>query len=728
MANATQMQIGNGSAMQVRDLTAWAGDKRASLFDMTFGKQEWDFVQLNDGNVIHGWTNGAINPCGIGDTISFGSQSDMRHFYIDVQEGDIIKVRLRKPAYTSNSSCIVYTDSNGVVILPLEVTDGVQTQVDTMYAAPAGATRMYVMTQDSGGTNTGYTRVDKAFSKNVFEANNLAGEIQAGYWTDVSMATLGGRAQNYKSIKQYLPAGEYTITFGTTVSIIRVIIDGTFCDQTIPIVAGGSYSFRCMKSMVAGFSFVQTSGSSETAWTTWVQLESTGVTLGKHGTTAIDVERRKKALDGEKPLVAKTVSGKDLLNGYWSGGNTYTKAANRLTTFNFIPVHKGDVALFVNKDIVLAFSVFDANRNLLYGTQYISPGYFAESATQADLYVFEADGYMSFNMWDRVKGGSVALSRDDYGDILLVVDTANIVENFSNYTQRAMLGNMRARRYYATIQGQDGCIIGNKLYSFGDGASTPGTINIIDLGTMMNDGTGSHLLGHSNSVDYSPETDALITYASDGTYPAIRLYQHPDFSSLLSPSDPGCVTISLHNSGGTMNGSAAVCFGEAPNIAYFMEGVYTTGTIVNPVRNIYKILLGMGSNDLSASGYGTFISGKADNEYNGTCKVIKTYTGEIIPGLHCFSNANSLWTVQGMQFNGFLYVAYGTAGNNNLKIALNDNAGKYVVVDNLHFEVLDLDGTVIKCEPEMLAFKNGKMYCGVSNRATHDNYLYEIEM
>jgi len=697
------------------------------LLGTTLAETGYDFEQLNDETVIINWENGAIYPVTVGEQITFGTQVTMRHFYINVVTGDIVRARFRKPTITDGSACVVFTDGNDTVVDFCEIVNGVLTQVDNTYAVPEGAEKMYIMTQDTGGTNTDYTKIFKAYSKGYTEPNNIAGEILPGYWTSADLTTRDGTAQAYRSFKQNVSAGEYTISFGATVAIIRVCINGMYCDQTIELEENGTYSFRCMSDGTVGFSFVQKNGSSETAFNTWVQLEKTGDTLGKHSTTAIDLELRKAALNGPMPLIGKTIKAKDLINGYWSG-ETYIKSQNRLTTFNFVPVHKGDVVVFLEKDIAAAFVVFDSTLNVITSSPYVSHGYFADNAIEADAYYFNVDGYASFNIFDREAGSSSPVSPSDYDDVLMFIDTSNRVESVTNYSGIAMLGNMKARKYNASIQGQDGTIIGNKLYSFGDGVSEPGTIDIIDLDTMENDGTGSHQLGHANSVDYDHATDTIITYGFNGTYPTIVLYQHPDFSSVLMLSDPGCVSIPLHNSGGTMNGTAAVCFGESYNIAYFMEGVYTSGTTQNPMRNIYKMLLGTGSNDLSVGGYGTFISGKSETEYNGTCKIIKKYTGEIIPGLHCFSNGNSLWTVQGMQFNGFLFVAYGTAGNNNLKIALNDSAEKYTVVGNYHFETLGSDGNIIPCEPEMLAFKNGKMYCGVQNRSSHDNYLYEIDM
>lgn len=697
----------------------------ARVYDLSASEIDYDFALLG-GTDIKSYDTGAINPAVIGSGISFGSQANIRHFYIEVNSGDMIRAKLRKPNYVDGTACVVFTDDNDVVVAYCEIVNGVMSVVKNMYGVPDGATRMYIMTQDISGTNTVNTSVEKAYPNGSTAKNNIAGSIMAGYWSDASLENRGGTSGKYRSVKQYLDAGEYTVTFGADVAIIRVCIDGTYCDQSINIAAGERYSFRCLKNGNTGISFVQLSGGSEVTWDSWVQIEKSGVTLGKHSTTAVDYELRKKEQNGEKQLTAKTIGKGDLLNGYWNG-STYTKSNTRLTTFNFVPVKKGDIAVILDKELAIAFAVFDENRSNVLTSAYVSPGYYASNAVEAEAYQFTVDGYVSFNAFNREEGSSASISRDDYGDVVCFISMANEVEKYADYTSRAMMGNMRAKKRNATIQGQDGCIIGGKLYSFADGASSPGTISIIDIATMTNETPGSHQLGHANSVDYDEATDTLITFGFD-TYPTIVLYQNPAFSGTLRLTDAGCVVIPLHNSGGTLNESASVCFGEAPNIAYFMEGVYMAGTTLNPERKIHKILLGMGTNNLSSEGYGTYISGKADNEYNGTCKIIKTYTGEIVPGVHCFANGNSLWTCQGMKFNGYLFVSYGTAGNNNMKIALNDAADTYRVVNNLHFEVLEPDGDVVPCEPEMLAIGNGKMYCGVTDRDTHDNYLYEIEI
>lgn len=733
MANATQITSG-GTTYTVKDAEARSGisgfqkdaENMAEVDRTLFGNgymynfDNWRF-HVND------YATGQIYPATVGATISFGSNASIRHFYIDVVAGEIYRVTLKKPDWLDGTSCIVFTDSNGVVISPIEQVNGVQVVIHHIVAVPDGATRMYIMSQDTGGANSGSTNVYKARMNGVVGNNNLAGTMVTGYWLGADISTRGGTNQNYRSISEVLEPGEYTLTFEVAVELIRVCIDGGFCDKTVMLAAGEPFTVRCLKSGNTGFSFIkQDSG----VWNDeWVLLERTGVTLGHYTETAVDVELRKQALNGVQPLKIKTIGRNSLINGYWNGNN-YTKSDNRLTTFNFIPVKKGDIAILKNDEIAIAFITFDSNKQFIKSTDYISVVYYSAGAVEARMHVFDCDGYVTYNMYNRVAGGSASISRNDYDNFVEIINFVD-AQRLCTYMDTAMMCNMRAKYYNGrTINGQGGCVIGNKLYSFADGESQAGAINIVNLDTMENDGTGSHQLGHANSVDYFDAVDTLIAYGAEGTNkPTIVLYQHPDFSTTLELTDAGCVVIPLYNNSGFMNVSASVCFGESPQIAYFMEGCYTNAAqAANPVRNIYKILLGMGSNNLASEGYGTYISGKGDDEYNGTCKILKTYTGEIIPGVHCFANANSLWTPQDMKFDGYLFVGYGTAGNNNLKIQLDDHSDSYTVVNNYHFEVLATNGDIVPCEPELLALYGNKMVCGVSNRGSHANLLFTLDM
>ena len=162
-----------------------------------------------------------------------------------------------------------------------------------------------------------------------------------------------------------------------------------------------------------------------------------------------------------------------------------------------------------------------------------------------------------------------------------------------------------------------------------------------------------HNLGHLNSMDYNSDTDTLITSntSDDATLlseiilvQGINGLQLDEAWPLINYNEPYVVKIPL----GVNNVGGGPIFGENKNIVYFMCGQYY-GTY-----KIQKYYLGTGSNDLSATGIGTYISGKNDNEYNGTAKLLGEFYG---PTMQVGQDAT--------YFNGNIY---GTFGRNTGKI------------------------------------------------------------
>jgi len=113
---------------------------------------------------------------------------------------------------------------------------------------------------------------------------------------------------------------------------------------------------------------------------------------------------------------------------------------------------------------------------------------------------------------------------------------------------------------------------------------------------------------------------------------------------------------------------------------------------------ILKILLGLGDNDLSDKTtdksdnqhWGSFVSGKSQDDYNGTAQIITSYTGEILGDNQ----------PQGMAFDGDLYIATSHSEQKAYQFRLLDD-GSYKVVDNYKSEMTDYKNNVIGLEPEI---------------------------
>ena len=196
------------------------------------------------------------------------------------------------------------------------------------------------------------------------------------------------------------------------------------------------------------------------------------------------------------------------------------------------------------------------------------------------------------------------------------------------------------RTYNVSIGSQGMAVIGDKIIGFSAGAedhTTNGSVricNVNDITTSI--GTMQHNLGHTNGVDYCNETDTLITTSSESKSTAMHspnLYLVGNVANKVANLAPleyngnDTICIPITNLNGLYTGMS--CFGEAPNVIYL-------ATIQDPNkyaeldgRWIYKIFLGMGSNDMTVihpeNSYGTYITGKSENEYNGTAYLMGVY-------------------------------------------------------------------------------------------------------
>lgn len=205
--------------------------------------------------------------------------------------------------------------------------------------------------------------------------------------------------------------------------------------------------------------------------------------------------------------------------------------------------------------------------------------------------------------------------------------------------------------------------VGHELWvgnSSTDDHSTDTIGQIIRLDSGLNKvGRFVHNLGHVNSLDYNSETDSLLTTnISDKVTlnPEIIIVQSvnslnlPESWPLIDYNQNYVVKIPL----GVNNVGGSAIFGENKNVVYDICGLYY-GTY-----KIQKYWLGTGANDLSSGGYGTFIAGKSENEYNGTAKLLGEFYG---PTMDVCQDAT--------YFNGNIYGTFGRHTGKIYKIELN---------------------------------------------------------
>lgn len=267
---------------------------------------------------------------------------------------------------------------------------------------------------------------------------------------------------------------------------------------------------------------------------------------------------------------------------------------------------------------------------------------------------------------------------------------------------------------YKTFVGQDAAKIGDEYWLF-DG-STPDHISTayihrINPTDFSEIGLITHNLGHANGVDYRDNT--LLVYNGGALPPEINLYKNPDNTKTdLKIQDAANTQIIFKESSKLLPGDGSACFGIDKKIVYY---AYSAGGIQVV---ILKILLGLGDNDLSDKTtdksdnqhWGSFASGKSNDEYNGTAQIITSYTGEI-------SGDNQ---PQGMAFNGDLYLGTSHSEQKAYQLQLLDD-GSFKVVDSYKSEMTDYKNNVIGLEPEITFIDPVKRSVFVGGRGSISN-------
>lgn len=420
-------------------------------------------------------------------------------------------------------------------------------------------------------------------------------------------------------------------------------------------------------------------------------------------------------IEGDCLKKNQTCDRSDLTEGVISSGNIDPSRTDRICTQTYYKVSKGDVMIMVSDAVFMAITEYDTSKTFLRSSAKYYSKVYKNATTNYRPFVAPQDGYVRMHF---ISSASTAPTFDAVIGSFKIISQTDLYNYIAldEYTGHCPIQSRKPIKLDSSlICAQDGTFINGKLWSFDDGHNVVGDIKVVDVeaGTYT---TRTHNLGHANSVDYNPNNDYLMMYGANGkNQPTIVLYHDPESKTDLRKTDSNCTIIGLYNNSSFLNCSASVCWGESDCIAYYMTGVYVDGDqTIAPTREIYKLLLGMGTNNLSANGgFGTYVSGKADNEYNGTAKILKTYTGEI-PYLYINygSGTGNLDTPQGMTYDKYVYVGWGFLGHNVLKIALNDDSNTYKVVDNYFVNVLNNQGVASFYEPEMVAIDGEYMYTG----------------
>lgn len=243
--------------------------------------------------------------------------------------------------------------------------------------------------------------------------------------------------------------------------------------------------------------------------------------------------------------------------------------------------------------------------------------------------------------------------------------------------------------------GQDATMVGDEYWFFQEGNddhSSDGNIWRMKPDDMSDLGKIPHDLGHINGCDY--RDGVLVTQTGVDKPADISLYKNPsNQASAIRYTDAANTRIVFHEGKKTdLRNNGTVCFGQDNKTIFYAYG--TGGDVY-----VIKMLLGLGDNDLSdattdktdTNHWGTFTSGKAKDEYNGTAEIIDNWMYKL--------GGNT--QVQGMAYDGHLYIAFTYGDEQCYKFALQNN-GEMQIVDMFKCNVTDYKGTVSVAEPEAI--------------------------
>ena len=267
---------------------------------------------------------------------------------------------------------------------------------------------------------------------------------------------------------------------------------------------------------------------------------------------------------------------------------------------------------------------------------------------------------------------------------------------------------------YETFVSQDATKVGDEYWLFGGSTAdhiSTASIHRINPTDFSEIGLITHNLGHANGVDYRDNT--LLVYNGSAFPPEINLYKNPDNTMTnLKIQDAANTQIIFKENSKLLPGDGSACWGLDNKTVYYAYSAGGTQVV------ILKILLGLGDNDLSDKTtdksdnqhWGSFVSGKSSDDYNGTAQILTSYTGEI-------SGGNQ---PQGMAFNGDLYLGTGYSEQKAYQLQLLDD-GSFKVVDNYKSEMTDYKNNVIGLEPEITFIDPVKRSIFVGGRGSLSN-------
>lgn len=264
----------------------------------------------------------------------------------------------------------------------------------------------------------------------------------------------------------------------------------------------------------------------------------------------------------------------------------------------------------------------------------------------------------------------------------------------------------------------DFCFVDNELWCFA--VSNDAHTNTADVARYSIDyenknatkvGSFTHNFGHANTVDYCSQTDCLImgNGGGSGNTEPNEFYVFPNAKDFKNQGNIVLDEKAIKYDVSTLDWGKQVnvFWGESNRGKYNIA--YAISNNGSNKRFIRKLLLGQGTNKLEN---GTFIEGKTGLEFNGTFKVLDTWTRDYV---YLEFNNGTDW------HDGIIYEAYGDGALWWGEHELLDNGSIHTT--NMRDLVYDDTGEVLNVEPEGITIKNGHFHLGDVNS---NIYIYKL--
>lgn len=249
---------------------------------------------------------------------------------------------------------------------------------------------------------------------------------------------------------------------------------------------------------------------------------------------------------------------------------------------------------------------------------------------------------------------------------------------------------------------QGATVVNGKLWIAYDDYKGNTCFYIFNIDTGREERIVRHNLSHCNSMDYNAETDVLLLPLDQPNHRSIVLY--PNVSQVSTVMDiEDAIVIPIDSTVGSL------CWGEDDSTIY--QILMWDDTVNENKYSIRKITLG-----------------KDDGFYNGTYSISKVYSGEVLDGYDTRFGPSNINYAQGCDYDGNIYLGYGTSGHNFLVISLYDATNRYEVIGNYYWKFYDADDKEYYLEPEFVALSDDdKLILGSRNYNSRKTAVLEFD-